>query len=60
MKLISASVGVFLATLCLTNGQLSADEWKPRHDLVSHTGVMNLNGAAAAQRGLLFRTRFLV
>ncbi|HUO13740.1 MAG TPA: SUMF1/EgtB/PvdO family nonheme iron enzyme [Verrucomicrobiae bacterium] len=22
---------------------LSADEWKPRHDLVSHTGVMNLN-----------------
>jgi gamma-glutamyl hercynylcysteine S-oxide synthase len=22
---------------------LSADEWKPRHDLVSHTGVMNLS-----------------
>jgi formylglycine-generating enzyme required for sulfatase activity len=42
MKLISASVGVFIASLCLTNGQLSADEWKPRHDLVSHTRVMNL------------------
>ncbi len=22
---------------------LSADEWKPRHDLVSHTGIMNLS-----------------
>src|SRR5277367_4411293 len=42
MKLISASVGLFIACLCLTNGQSSADEWKPRHDLVSHTGVMNL------------------
>jgi iron(II)-dependent oxidoreductase len=42
MKLISASVGVFIASLCLTSGQLSADEWKPRHDLVSHTGIMNL------------------
>jgi iron(II)-dependent oxidoreductase len=31
------------ATLCfLVSGQLFADEWKPRHDLVSHTGVMNL------------------
>jgi gamma-glutamyl hercynylcysteine S-oxide synthase len=42
MRLLSASFGVFIASLCLTNGQLSADEWKPRHDLVSHTGVMNL------------------
>ncbi|MGA9389192.1 MAG: SUMF1/EgtB/PvdO family nonheme iron enzyme [Candidatus Sulfotelmatobacter sp.] len=42
MKLISSSLGIFIATLCLTNGQSLADEWKPRHDLVSHTGVMNL------------------
>jgi len=42
MRLLSASFGVFIASLCLTNGPLSADEWKPRHDLVSHTGVMNL------------------
>lgn len=42
MKLIYFSLGIFIAILCLTNGQSLADEWKPRHDLVSHTGVMNL------------------
>src|SRR5579859_3877546 len=29
-------------TLLLLSMLASADEWKPRHDLVSHTGVMNL------------------
>ncbi len=28
--------------LLLLSIPFSADEWKPRHDLVSHTGVMNL------------------
>ena len=35
-----------------------ADEWKPRHDLVSHTGVMNLTETPPSERGLLLRTRF--
>src|SRR5579871_6858634 len=35
---------IFCAGLFLTVvWSLSADEWKPRHDLVSHTGVMNLS-----------------
>jgi gamma-glutamyl hercynylcysteine S-oxide synthase len=35
---------IFLVTYLLfaSRGQSFADEWKPRHDLVSHTGVMNL------------------
>jgi len=35
---------IFTAAIlsCLVSGRLFADEWKPRHDLVSHTGVMNL------------------
>src|SRR5215470_19070469 len=35
----------FTAALCIclvVGPYSSADEWKPRHDLVSHTGVMNL------------------
>ncbi len=35
---------IITATILLTliNKLSFADEWKPRHDLVSHTGVMNL------------------
>jgi gamma-glutamyl hercynylcysteine S-oxide synthase len=33
---ISAIIPVLIACLA------SADEWKPRHDLVSHTGILNL------------------
>lgn len=33
---------VALALLLASGGPLAADEWKPRHDLVSHTGVMTL------------------
>src|ERR1700687_2839189 len=33
----TAALAVLLFSLLV-----SADEWKPRHDLVSHTGVMNL------------------
>ena len=32
---------VLSALICMAS-RSSADEWKPRHDLVSHTGVMNL------------------
>jgi len=32
-----------LALLSLLSSLSSADEWKPRHDLVSHTGVLNLS-----------------
>src|ERR1700733_14222523 len=43
MKLSSLVFGTFLVASTLsTNSHLLADEWKPRHDLVSHTGVMNL------------------
>jgi gamma-glutamyl hercynylcysteine S-oxide synthase len=43
MKLSSLVVGTFLVASILSTNNLSlADEWKPRHDLVSHTGVMNL------------------
>lgn len=31
-----------LALLFAFGGPVAADEWKPRHDLVSHTGVMTL------------------
>jgi iron(II)-dependent oxidoreductase len=42
MKLISP-LGILIASSMLLTDSLSfADEWKPRHDLVSHTGVMNL------------------
>jgi iron(II)-dependent oxidoreductase len=39
------SIFSIVTTLCLVvffRELLTADEWKPRHDLVSHTGVMNL------------------
>jgi gamma-glutamyl hercynylcysteine S-oxide synthase len=43
MKLWAPAFGIFLATSILcTNSPSFGDEWKPRHDLVSHTGVMNL------------------
>jgi iron(II)-dependent oxidoreductase len=34
---LAATITLLLLSICT-----SADEWKPRHDLVSHTGVMNL------------------
>ena len=37
-RLVSASLSVFLLFCAMS----SADEWKPRHDLVSHTGVLTL------------------
>ncbi len=33
---------VSVTTLLLIACHSSADEWKPRHDLVSHTGILNL------------------
>jgi len=48
MKLRAPALGIFtavttLAVLLTGANHLSfGDEWKPRHDLVSHTGVMNL------------------
>src|SRR5271155_218193 len=43
MKRISPSLAIFIAASILCTNRFSfADEWKPRHDLVSHTGVMNL------------------
>jgi gamma-glutamyl hercynylcysteine S-oxide synthase len=43
MKLWAPAVGLVIAANILCANRLSfGDEWKPRHDLVSHTGVMNL------------------
>jgi len=42
MKLRPAVNGFFILATILANTISFADEWKPRHDLVSHTGVMNL------------------
>src|ERR1700692_2150054 len=43
MKQSVVAFGIFVVTALLYINILSfADEWKPRHDLVSHTGVMNL------------------
>src|ERR1700683_4116047 len=43
MKRISFFLAIFIAASLLCANRLSfGDEWKPRHDLVSHTGVMNL------------------
>jgi gamma-glutamyl hercynylcysteine S-oxide synthase len=43
MKLWHVAFGILLSGTLLCTDTLSfADEWKPRHDLVSHTGVMNL------------------
>ncbi len=42
LKLCLACAVAFLITFLLTRSPLSADEWRARHDLVSHTGVMNL------------------
>src|ERR1039458_692945 len=43
MKRISPSLAIFIAASILcTNSFSFGDEWKPRHDRVSHTGVMNL------------------
>lgn len=33
---------IFIILSFSVSARLFADEWKPRHDLVSHTGVMNL------------------
>ena len=41
-KLFSRCLLVFVSASLLICAPSSADEWKPRHDLVSHTGVMNL------------------
>lgn len=40
---LSYRIVTFLAALFLFVCVLLADEWKPRHDLVSHTGIMNLS-----------------
>src|ERR1700686_4060325 len=43
MKLWQLAFGILISGSLLCTDPLSlADEWKPRHDLVSHTGVMNL------------------
>ena len=43
MKLRAPALGIFIvASILYTNSLSFGDEWKPRHDLVSHTGVMNL------------------
>ncbi len=43
MKLRAPALGIWIAASLIVTGSFSfADEWKPRHDLVSHTGVMNL------------------
>jgi iron(II)-dependent oxidoreductase len=42
MKLLAPAFGIFLVSIFASNVPSFADEWKPRHDLVSHTGVMNL------------------
>jgi formylglycine-generating enzyme required for sulfatase activity len=43
MKPSLVAFGILVVTALLFTSTLSfADEWKPRHDLVSHTGVMNL------------------
>jgi Uncharacterized conserved protein len=40
---VAWSVAVLASLLLISiSSRLAADEWKPRHDLVSHTGVMNL------------------
>ncbi|HZP62897.1 MAG TPA: SUMF1/EgtB/PvdO family nonheme iron enzyme [Terriglobales bacterium] len=36
--LLAVATLIYIFIACL----LSADEWKPRHDLVSHTGILNL------------------
>jgi gamma-glutamyl hercynylcysteine S-oxide synthase len=40
---VAFSVVLSLLIVLVLNFHLSADEWKPRHDLVSHTGVLNLS-----------------
>ena len=57
MKLRAPALAIFIAaiTFC-TNTLTFADEWKPRHDLVSHTGVMNLTGDSSAERGFFRRS----
>jgi gamma-glutamyl hercynylcysteine S-oxide synthase len=43
MKLRAPAFALLLSASVLCTNSLSfGDEWKPRHDLVSHTGVMNL------------------
>src|SRR5580698_6513386 len=43
MKLRAPAFALLLsASILCTNSLSFGDEWKPRHDLVSHTGVMNL------------------
>jgi gamma-glutamyl hercynylcysteine S-oxide synthase len=42
MKPFAPALGIVLVSIFASNVSTFADEWKPRHDLVSHTGVMNL------------------
>jgi gamma-glutamyl hercynylcysteine S-oxide synthase len=42
MKLLASALGIFIVSIFATDVPSFADEWRPRHDLVSHTGVMNL------------------
>jgi len=46
MKKTFCGVLVGAAILSVLGGVLEADEWKARHDLLSHTGVMNLTEPA--------------
>jgi len=41
-RFFSSCLFAFVSVSLLICSRSSADEWKPRHDLVSHTGVMNL------------------
>src|SRR5271154_4130157 len=55
MKRISPSLAIFIAASILCTNRFSfADEWKPRHDLVSHTGVMNLTELPAPSEVFFF------
>src|SRR5215472_16758753 len=46
MKKTFCGVLVGAAILSVLGGVLEADEWKARHDLLSHTGLMNLTEPA--------------
>jgi len=43
----SSCIWSLVFILVIGNSPSPADEWKPRHDLVSHTGVMNLTEVPA-------------
>jgi len=42
-NVLPCGLALAASLLFLAVGPSSADEWKPRHDLVSHTGVMTLS-----------------